>query len=447
MAFAPAVGCGTTSPNRWSPRGWLPSNPRLPSNRWIRFVACTTVVCWLATFGSLGLAGEPAFDTLHLRDRTKSTGVLLGRDSRHAYLAVRRQAVEASKGAIRRYLKKADDEEQIAYEQLRDRTQAMVPEPQHDAYRFVLEQERDRALRWLSGMERTPSELVILSIPLGDVAKQELAGTENHSIALWAWYKQIDAPESSDASSLREALQKENVDLTRQSPDLGSRFQAIPQNGDEWNARIALVRYSRDRAIEFQGTAGMMVRIGDRNAPADIASLLAQGVQQQSKDLVNELLDGRKPKRLDWMESCQGMLKEERDDYFRASCMDQDMAQGDGTVESVFAVRLGSAWRTIWKVAVPIDIQAVPDASQQQVENDPQIRTLLAMVESLGIGSKETIDRALKVGAATMQAQSQANQKFEFFRQRYQHRLDLPVLRWDISVPSRRAQESIERRR
>lgn len=441
MASAPAVGCGTTWPNRWSPKGWLRSNP------WIRLVACTAVACWLASSGLFVWAGEPAFDTLHLRDRTKSTGVLLGRDSQHAYLAVRRQATEASKGAIRGYLRKADDNEQIAYEQLRDRTQAMLQEPQHDAYRFVLEQEQDRALRWLSGMERTPSEFVILSIPLGDVAKQELAGTENHAIGLWAWYKQIDAPESSDAASLRESLQRENVDWKRESPDLGTRFQAIPQNGDEWNARMALVRYSRDRAIEFQGTAGMMVRIGDRNAQADIASLLAKSVQQQSQDLVSELLDGRKPKRLDWVESCQGMLKEERDDYFRASCMEQDMARGDGTVESVFAVRLGTAWRTIWKVAVPIDVQAVPDASQQQVENDPQIRTLLAMAQSLGIGSKETIDRALKVGAATMLTQAQVNQQFETFRQRFQHRLDVPVLRWDISVPSRRTQGSIERRR
>jgi hypothetical protein len=46
-----------------------------------------------------------------------------------------------------------------------------------------------------------------------------------------------------------------------------------------------------------------------------------------------------------------------------------------------------------------------------------------------------------------MQAQSQVNQQFETFRQRFQHRLDIPVLRWDISAPSRRSQGSIERRR
>jgi hypothetical protein len=41
------------------------------------------------------------------------------------------------------------------------------------------------------------------------------------------------------------------------------------------------------------------------------------------------------------------------------------------------------------------------------------------------------------MGAATMQAQSQVNQQFEFFRQRYQHRLDIPVLRWDVTSPDR----------
>jgi hypothetical protein len=45
----------------------------------------------------------------------------------------------------------------------------------------------------------------------------------------------------------------------------------------------------------------------------------------------------------------------------------------------------------------------------------------------------------LRTGAATMQSQQQVNQQFEFFRQRFQHRLDVPVLRWDISAPNRRS--------
>jgi hypothetical protein len=72
---------------------------------------------------------------------------------------------------------------------------------------------------------------------------------------------------------------------------------------------------------------------------------------------------------------------------------------------------------------------------------------LLAIVKSLGIGSEEAMDRALKMGAATMQAQSKANQEFERFRQRFQHRLDLPILRWDITSPSRGSPSKIDRRR
>jgi hypothetical protein len=442
VAFAPAVGCGTTSPNRWSPRNWLTSISS--SMLSIRLAASAAIVCLITDFT---LAGEPAFDTLYLRDRTKNVGVFLGRDSQHAYLAVRRHALETSKGAIRGYLKKADDEERIAYEQLRDRTQAMVQEPQHEAYRFVIEQERDRAARWLDGTERTPSKLVILTIPAADVAKVELAARDNHGLALWAWYKQIDAPELSDASTLRRTLEKDHMDFLQEPPDLGLRFQAVPQNGDEWQARIALVRYSRDREIEFQGTPGMMVRVGDRNAPADVAKLLTQGMQQQSQTLLDELLHGRKSKERDWLESCELLLTEEREDYFRASCMEQDIAGNGGSVESVFAVRLGKEWKTLWKTNLLIDLDSVPSGTQQQVENDPQIRSLLAIMKSLGIGSEEAMDRALKMGAATMQAQSKANQEFERFRQRFQHRLDLPILRWDITSPSRGPPSKIDRRR
>lgn len=436
MASAPAADCGITSLNRWWPK--LPSLSsaytcfsRTQVGFWLVFIA------WWCGCGVLADAGESAFDTAHLRDRTKCVGIFLGRDAQYAFLAVRRAAVGEAKGSLRSYLNKADEDEKVAYQQLRDRTQAMLQEPDHDEYRFLLEQELDRASRWLSGEGRNPSELVILSIPLGDVIKWEIAGRENHALATWAWRKQIDAPESIDSNKLRELLQQANVDWKQDLPDLGSRFQAMPQNGDEWRARMAIVRYSRDREIEFQGTAGMMVRVGDRNAQADIGKLLAQGVQQQSQDLLGELLDGRKAKRRDWLESCREMLKEERDDYFRASCMEQEGVGGDGFVESVFVVRFGNDWKPIWKSKVPIDIRSVPDTTQKQVENDPQIRSLLTLVESLGVGSKDVVDRAVKMGAATMQAQSQVNQQFEFFRQRYQHRLDIPVLRWEVTSPDR----------
>lgn len=396
------------------------------------------LVAWIPFCESTARAGESVFDTLHLRDRSKCVGVLMGRDTQYAYLAIRRQTLAGKKGQAQTYLQKADTEEKAAYEQLRDRTQAMLQEPQHDPYRFLLEKENERAARWLDGTGQTPSEIVILSIPFKDVTKLDLASREYHAMALWSWYKQIDAPETIDAVAVRKSLELENVDWNREFPDLSSRFQAMPQNGDEWRARIALVRYSRDREIEFQGTPGMMVRIGDRNAQADIAKLLSQGVQQQTQDVLGELLDGRKPKRRDWLESCYETLKEDREDYFRASCMDQNIATSAGTVESVFMVRFGSEWKSIWKVGIPIDLNAVSDATQKQIENDPQVRALLSMVKSLGVGSAENINQAVKMGAATMQSQSQANLQFQLFRQRYQHRLDLPVLRWDITSPDRR---------
>ena len=436
MASAPAVDCGIISLNRWWRKAPPLESVSASSLSTLIGLWWVIVACWCGC-GSLADAGESAFDIAHLRDRSKAVGIFLGRDDQNAYLAVRRAAVEDAKGSIRSYLNTADEEEKVAYQQLRDRTQAMLQESDHDSYRFLLEQELDRASRWLSGEVRNPSELVILSIPLGDIAKWEIVGRENHAIATWSWRKQLDAPEVKDPIKLRELLQQSNVDWKADLPDLGSRFQAMPQHGDEWRARMALVRYSRDREIEFQGTAGMMVRVGDRNAQADIGKLLAQGVQQQSQDLLGELLDGRKANRRDWLESCREMLKEERDDYFRASCMEQGGVGNDGFVESAFVVRFGNDWKPIWKSKIPIDLRSVPDAAQKQVENDPQIRSLLTLVESLGVGSRDTVDRAVKMGAATMQAQSQVNQQFEFFRQRFQHRLDIPVLRWDVTSPDR----------
>ncbi|MCU0710248.1 MAG: hypothetical protein MUF23_18380 [Pirellula sp.] len=131
------------------------------------------------------------------------------------------------------------------------------------------------------------------------------------------------------------------------------------------------------------------------------------------------------------------MLKDENEDYFRASHMEHDILSDQGKVDSVFRVPLDGDWTTIWRTSVDIDASSVPAETQAQVADDPQVRSLITLAESMGLSSKETLDRALRTGAATMQSQQQVNQQFEFFRQRFQHRLDVPVLRWDISTPNR----------
>jgi hypothetical protein len=53
------------------------------------------------------------------------------------------------------------------------------------------------------------------------------------------------------------------------------------------------------------------------------------------------------------------------------------------------------------------------------------------LLGGLGLASEENLNRALQSGASTMQAQQEANHRFEKFRQRYLNQLDLPILRWD----------------
>jgi hypothetical protein len=354
------------------------------------------------------------------------------------YIAVRRQSLDGRSGAWKVWVQKANEQEVIAYEQLRDRIEAILENPTHQAYRFFLDQEFERANQWLQAKVKNPSELILLAVPPNEITKFELVSQEKIALAIWSWSKQLDAPESKATAALREELKDEGIDFNQDPPDLGRRFQAVPQSTQEWQARLALVRYSRDRDIEFQGTSGMMLRIGNRNAQADVGKLLAQGLQQQSKDLLAELLEGRRPTRRDWLEECQQTLKDDSEDYFRATHLEQDITSDHGNVDSVFQVRYDGAWTTIWRVSVEIDTSMVPPATQDQVTNDPQVRSLMALVESMGLGSNETIDRAMRTGAATMQAQQQVDQRFEFFRQRFQHRLDVPVLRWDIATPNQR---------
>jgi hypothetical protein len=435
VVSAPAAVFGIISPMRpWHDcLNGLAVHLRTCCNAW------GVVLLWVGCLVIPSLGADSCYDVLHLRDRSTLTGICLGRDTAQIYMAVRRQSLEGHTGAWKAWVQKANEQEVVACEQLRDRISLMLDDPSHQTYRFLLEQESDRVGQWLQTKERIPSELILLAIPPNEIAKFELVSQDKIALAIWSWNKQLDAPELKEAAALQKELENERVDLKQDLPDLGRRFQAVPQSTQEWQARLALVRYSRDREVEFQGTSGMMIRTGDRNAQVDVAKLLTQGLQQQSQDLLSELLDGRKPARKDWLEDCQCVLKDEAEDYFRATHMEQDILSDQGNVESVFQVRLDGVWTTIWRVSVEIDPSSVPAATQDQVANDPQVRSLMTLVESMGIGSTDTIDRALRTGAATMQSQQRVNQQFEFFRQRFQHRLDVPVLRWDISAPDRRS--------
>lgn len=471
MGYAPAVGCGThllnsshTNPMRCSavfrqvPGGAQAF--RRPFDIWFftaSWLFCSIVFSAAAAAqgpvrpgGAQGRAsaksspsapkhklpaGSP-FDRVQTKDGTVMVGLVLGSNAEWGYVACRRSWLREHDPKYDERARQLRALEQHAYEQMRGRLERLIAEDREPACRFVWEQELERATKWLQSETHEESELVLFEIPRGEIANVDrLAGT-TASLAIWAWDQRLESPEGMAGEAIAAELKTLGVDASREVPDLGRRFQAMPQSEDEWLARCALVRYSRSQAIDFQGSGGAMFRI-EKGKPVDVNQLLSKSLESQSQSLLKELL-GEKPSRAasggmrPWIQSSASQLQNPKEDYFRATQAETDLVGGETTVTSVFVVRnrLGD-WTPIWRVEKSVARGQVTRDGLKEIESDPQIQSLMSLLKPLGIANDETLQMAMVMGAATKQAQEEANSKFETFRQRYQHRMDLPVLRWE----------------
>jgi hypothetical protein len=383
---------------------------------------------------------QSVFDRVTLKDRATLLGVILGSAGDEIYIACRREWMQKNDSGYARRSQAIAAQEKQAYEQLRDRLELMLADQAELSYRFVLEQELDRARRWLATEPPEPSEFVLLTLARSDIARAEPSQSAWKPLAIWSWGKQLDAPESQSPSKLQQGLEDLGVDWKGELPDLGRRFQAVPQSDEEWHARLALVRFSRAQAIEFQGTQGLMLRVEDSSKPANVATLLMQSMKNSSQSLLKELLSGsdgpsKRSRSSDhpWLKDAAAQLVNEEEDYLRATFLEMDPVAESARVDSAFAVKLPNGqWKTVWQTAVDADRTTVTEADLRRLEEDPQIQSIRQLLAPLGLATDESLRNALRMGAATMQAQQQINSRFEFFRQRYQHRLDLPILRWDV---------------
>ncbi|MBM3965489.1 MAG: hypothetical protein FJ308_10575 [Planctomycetes bacterium] len=397
--------------------------------------------------------GETVFHSLELVDGTRLIGLMLGDNVSDVFFACRREWMQTQDPQYPKRAAAIANEERKAYEQLRDRLTPLVAANTNEKLASFLVQDLERAQNWLASETHAESELVLLILPKREVKRLLLPEAPRRidffNMAVWAWSKRLNASEDATATSLREDLRKQGIgiELIADTPDLGRRFQAIPQSDSEWTARLALVEYSRVHAIDFQGTQGISIRI-DPGKEADVASLLQKTLSQQTSSLLSELLGeklSQKNKRDErsqnplaagtdtrWYDSPRSQLLNPEEHYFRTTEVATDLPSGNVNVRSAFVVKMpDGTWTAIWNTEVDDNTSKGRADSIQRLNEDPQIQSLKNLLGGLGLASDENLNRALQAGASTMQAQQEANYRFEKFRQRYLNQLDVPILRWD----------------
>ncbi len=283
----------------------------------------------------------------------------------------------------------------------------------------------------------TRPQFVFVELPKKKIARITPASIAHKQIAGWSWYERLPHVESRDAEELARELQHRHIDPTQPLPDMSDRLPLRLQDEREWSARIAIVSSALGKPLEFQGTGDLLVRADHAKNADDLAPLIAKmfGGQVDSlfKDLLNEgRATAATPQSSNaWLEPAIREAEKEKARAFRATRVDLSLERHQATVNSVFVVQLANGkWETIWSDHAVEDGSQARPAAEANITGDPQIKSALALLKSLGAGGDDQVGAAIRMGAATMAAQQTVNNHFAAFETPFLRQLDGPPLSW-----------------
>ncbi len=304
-----------------------------------------------------------------------------------------------------------------------------------DELAFFLRKERERlenAAREKPGQPLPASQFLLLDIAPNLVERVMAQPPQRRQVALIAWRERLNDVERRSVADLVRELQRKGVPLTNEPIDLTDRLPDRSDSEVQWAARRAIVEYQYRKSLDFQGTGGMLVPVGDKDQPPPVEQLIAAIFKDQLAGQLADLLDppaggANKPPDVDLTTAAKAAEKADVIG-FRVTRLDANVANRQGRVETRFVVqRPGKGWQTVWSNSVAIDPAKAGDEATDRIANDPQVKQSLALLKLAGLDENE-FRAALRFGAAVMQAQQIADARFFEFRDRYLARLDGPPL-------------------
>lgn len=396
---------------------------------------CLAILIATSCETDLLAAGPLAVDVVSLKSGKTYRGAILTRqDDSTVTMAVSGEWLRKSDAKeFDRQSQAARDSQRAAWTQTRDRIAKWLADPPDSkSLTFFLKQELQRLDKELQAETPPETRFLVLEIPGSQVGKIVPAPPDRQRFAIFAWNEGLAGVETRSAAELRKDLLATDIDLDGPLPDLSVLLPAREQSEAEWSARLAIVRYTLDEGLDFQGMGDTLVRTGD-GAQLDLAAILPKLLSSQVDSLLGDLLEpGLKPKasptaKPQALKPAIAIAEKNHHIGFRVTRLDLNVDRLAVTVHTEFVAQLASGdWQPVWKHAESADGSKVRADIENRIANDPQVKTVLESMKGLGAG--DAVTQAIRVGAATMTAQQAADTKFFAFRDRYAKRLDGPPL-------------------
>lgn len=271
-----------------------------------------------------------------------------------------------------------------------------------------------------------------------ELAKQDYrslkwAAPENRKIAGLAYQNKINNVNTTSVIVLARELEALGVDLETSSVDLTDQLPSVSSDSpQQWAARQALFEYQFREPLEYQGTGTDLFRTGEEQDVMAIAQQMmggssANAIMQLGADL--GLPEFKRPAQdANWWKKTCAQAEQAG---FRGVLIKRLQPAGMGNVAKVsghfFAQLKPGDWFEVFQFTAASSLNEQSADRIAQLEEDPQVKQLKSLADSLGLGGGQ-LDRALRQGAATQNALEQVNEAFGRMLARYIENLDRPTI-------------------
>lgn len=384
---------------------------------------------------------QRAVDVVTTNDGDRLLGIVTARDKRVVIMAIRRVWLEETLPERYERLREVEtrDRRKRETEVLARIAEWRGKRAEHRALATFLDEESARLRKaFAEPDDESPlSEFVLVRLPTDDVRRVYVQTSGRRRAGLLAYRERLENVEDRAADALVRELRRRNVAVPAGPIDLSARLpKAEPTHPDVWEARVAAIEYEYVERLDFQGTGNVLVRTSGREAaPIGLEEVLSAFTKKAQPLNLLDLVDppkgapaaantalGPKPNPEQFRSAIEEAEKRDLTG-FRVTRVDPQLERMRVVVQTMFVAKVPQSnagqteWRVVWQHDESLDASQPRPELEERIAEDERVGRIFETIRALGVGGDAQLKTALRFGAATMAAQSAADDAFfEFIR-------------------------------
>ncbi len=398
---------------------------------------CTATCCTATCEAQLPQVSNSRLgvDSVTLTSGERLYGFILDQHSdRSVEFAVDRNWLQSTYPTLAADFVKFDNQRtQRIYEQKVQRIQRWMDARRDDQGLLIFLEKELAKFEFLKSDANDSKWFVRIALTADAYREMVIQPPERRKIAGLAWQHQLDSPTTTPVSLLEKQLVAKGIDLKTAKVNLVEQVSPAEENDRQWAARKAIVEYQHRKSLEYQGTGSVLLR---KSQSPDLGALVGQmlgsgggldAISQLGAEL--GLPEFKRPQASsDWWKQATGDAEREGFCGVLITRMQQSQLSSEVVVElSFFAMEKPGEWIVAKQLKTTANADQQTAERLQQIQSDPQIKTVLDTLEGLGLSKDQSlIHQALQHGAATQQALQNAQGLFNEFLLQYTRNLDGP---------------------